>query len=85
MKLRTKLSLLFGIVVLFVVVIVGTVTYTKSTEMGIADAKNTMQVSANLAASEIEGKLDDFMKMAQVSGYDSVFTTAPDETISKQR
>ncbi|MDY4838202.1 MAG: methyl-accepting chemotaxis protein [Lachnospiraceae bacterium] len=83
MKLRTKLSLLFGIVVLFVVVIVGTVTYTKSTEMGIADAKNTMQVSANLAASEIEGKLDDFMKMAQVSGYDSVFTTAPDETISK--
>ena len=53
MKLRTKLSLLFGIVVLSVVTIVGTVAYTKSAEMGTTDARNTMQVSANLAAGEI--------------------------------
>ena len=76
-------TFLFGIVVLFVVTIVGTVAYTKSTEMGISDAKNTMQISANLAANEIESKLDDFMKMTQVSGYDAVFTTATDEVVSE--
>lgn len=83
MKLRTKLSFLFGIVVLFVVIIVGTVAYTKSTDMGTTDAKNTMQVSADLAAKQIESKLDDFMKMAEVSGYDSVFTTESDKVVSR--
>ena len=82
MKLRTKLSLLFGIVVLSVVTIVGTVAYTKSAEMGTTDARNTMQVSANMAAGEIASKLDDFMKMAQVSGYDSVLATASDAIVS---
>ena len=42
-----------------------------------------MQISANLAANEIESKLDDFMKMTPVSGYDAVFTTATDEVVSE--
>lgn len=84
MKLRIRLSLLFGIVVFSVVLIVGTVAYKKSADMGTTDAQNTMQISADLAAKEIEGKLDDFMKMAQVAGHDSVFATSlSDETVSE--
>lgn len=81
MKLKSKLSFVFGAVVLAVVLAVGTVAYNSSAEMGITDAKNTMQISANLAAKEIEGKLNDFMKMAQVSGYDSVLSTSDSDSI----
>ena len=57
MKLRTKLSLIFGAVVFAIVLTIGMVTYTKSVQMGTTDAKNTMKISADLAAKEIEGKL----------------------------
>ena len=72
MKLKTRLSIIFGTVVLAIVATVGIVTYNKNVEMGTADAKKTMQISAELAAKEIEEKLNDFKKMAQVSGYDSI-------------
>lgn len=81
MKLRTKLSCIFGIVVFAIVLVVGTVAYNKSVEMGVADAKNTMKISADLAAKEIEGKLDDFMKMAQVSGNDSVLASTREDAV----
>lgn len=81
MKLRTRLSLIFGTIVLAIVLTVGIVAYDKSVEMGIKDAKNTMQISADLAAKEIEGKLDDFMKMAQVSGQDSVLAASQQDEV----
>ena len=49
--------------------------------MGTADAKKTMQISAELAAKEIEEKLNDFMKMAQVSGYDSILASSEQDTV----
>lgn len=76
MKLKTRLALIFGGVVLAIVSIVGIVTYNKNVQMGTEDAKKTMQISAELAAKEIEGKLEDFMKMAQVSGYDSILAVS---------
>lgn len=82
-KLRTRLSIIFGAVVVAIVVTVGMVTYNKNVEMGTADAKKTMQISAELAAKEIEEKLNDFMKMAQVSGYDNILAvSAQDEAVS---
>ena len=63
MKLKTRLSLIFGTVVLVIVATIGIVTYNKNVEMGTADAKKTMQISAELAAKEIEGKLSDFKNM----------------------
>lgn len=80
MTLKTKLSFVFGAVVLAIVSVVGTVAYNNSVEMGTSDAKNAMQISANLASKEIEGKLDDFMKMAQVSGYDSILSTSDSDS-----
>lgn len=80
MKLRTKLSLIFASVVFAIVATIGTVAYSKSVEMGTTDAKNTMQISADLAAKEIHGKLDDFRKMAQVSGQDLILATSTDNT-----
>lgn len=76
MKLKTRLSIIFGVTVFAIVSTIGFVTYNKNVEMGTADAKKTMQISAELAAKQIEEKLDDFMKMAQVSGYDSVLATS---------
>ena len=58
MKLKIRLSLIFGMVVLAIVLVTGTVAYNKSVDMGTKDAKNTMQISADLASKEIEGKLD---------------------------
>ena len=81
MKLRAKLSLIFGIVVFAIVFTVGTVAYNSSVEMGTADAKNTMKISADLAAKEIEGKLEDFMRMAQVSGNDSVLASSSEDAV----
>ena len=46
MKLRTRLSLIFGAVVFAIVLTIGMVTYTKSVQMGTTDAKNTMKISA---------------------------------------
>ena len=76
MKLKTRLSLIFGTVVLVIVATIGIVTYNKNVEMGTADAKKTMQISAELAAKEIEGKLSDFKNMAKASGYDSVLASS---------
>lgn len=81
MKLKTRLSIVFGTVVLAIVATVGIVTYNKNVEMGTTDAKKTMQISAELAAKEIEEKLNDFKKMAQVSGYDSVLATSEQDEI----
>ena len=76
MKLKVRLSLIFGAVVFTIVSIIGIVTYNKNVEMGTTDAKKTMQISAELAAKEIEEKLNDFMKMVQVTGYDSVLSAS---------
>lgn len=81
MKLKTRLSIVFGTVVLAIVATVGIVTYNKNVEMGTTDAKKTMQISAELAAKEIEEKLNDFKKMTQVSGYDSVLATSEQDEI----
>ena len=75
MKLKVRLSLVFGAVVFLIVSIIGVVTFNKNAQMGTSDAKKTMQISAELAAREIEEKLDDFMKMAQVAGYDSALSS----------
>ena len=80
MKLKIRLSLIFGMVVLAIVLVTGTVAYNKSVDMGTKDAKNTMQISADLASKEIEGKLDDFMKMVQVTGYDSILATSQQDS-----
>ena len=81
MKLKTRLSLIFGTVVLVIVATIGIVTYNKNVEMGTADAKKTMQISAELAAKEIEGKLSDFKNMAKASGYDSVLASSRQDDI----
>ena len=81
MKLKTRLSLIFGTVVLVIVATIGIVTYNKNVEMGTADAKKTMQISAELAAKEIEEKLSDFKNMAQVSGYDSVLASSRQDDV----
>lgn len=81
MKLRTRLSLIFGAVVFAIVFTIGMVTYTKSVQMGTTDAKNTMKISADLAAKEIEGKLEDFKSMVQVSGRDSVLATSEEDSV----
>lgn len=81
MKLKTRLSIIFGTVVLAIVATVGIVTYTKNVETGTADTKKTMQISAELAAKEIEEKLNDFKKMAQVSGYDSILAESGQDAI----
>ncbi|MDY5577110.1 MAG: methyl-accepting chemotaxis protein [Lachnospiraceae bacterium] len=85
MKLKTRLALIFGGVVLAIVSTVGIVTYNKNVQMGTEDAKKTMQISAELAAKEIEEKLSDFMKMAQVSGYDSVLASSKSDTDVSER
>lgn len=85
MKLKTRLGLIFGGVVFVIVLTVGIVTYNKNVQMGTEDAKKTMQISAELAAKEIEGKLEDFMKMAQVSGYDSVLASSELDTDVSER
>ncbi|MBO5293019.1 MAG: methyl-accepting chemotaxis protein [Lachnospiraceae bacterium] len=83
MKLRTRLSLIVGAVVLAIIAGVGTVTYSKNVEMGTKDAKKTMQISAELAANAIEENLNDFRKMAQVSGEDPVLSTSTqDQAVS---
>ncbi|MSS62583.1 methyl-accepting chemotaxis protein [Velocimicrobium porci] len=76
MKIKTRLSIIFGVTVFGIVSIIGIVTYNKNMEMGTVDAKKTMQISAELAAKEIEEKLDDFTKMVKVSGVDSVFASS---------
>lgn len=81
MKLKVKLSIIFGAVVLAIVSIVGIVTYNKNVDMGTTDAKKTMQISAELAAKEIEEKLSDFMKMAQVAGTDSVLAASEQDSV----
>lgn len=84
MKLKTKLSLIFGTVVFAIVFIIGTVACTKNAQMGTTDAKSTLRVSATLAAEEIAGKLEDFMKMAEVSGHDPIFSeSASDEEVTE--
>lgn len=85
MKLKTRLSLIFGTVVLVIVATIGIVTYNKNVEMGTADAKKTMQISAELAAKEIEGKLSDFKNMAQASGYDSVLASSGQDDVVANR
>lgn len=82
MRLRTRMSIIFGAVVLTTVSTVGIMTYNKNVDMGTEDAKKTMQISAELAAKEIDEKLDDFMKMAQVSGQDSVFAMSEEDSIA---
>ena len=81
MNLRTKLSIMFGTVVFGTVSIIGIVTYNKNVEMGTVEAQKTMQVSAELASKEIEEKLADFMKMAQVSGYDIVLADSDQDAV----
>lgn len=81
MKLKIKLSLIFGGVVFAIVSIIGIVTSNMSTDMGTSDAKKTMQISAELAAREIEEKMDDFMKMVQVSGWDSILSSSAEDVI----
>lgn len=81
MKLRTRLSIIFGAVVLVIVAGIGIVTFNRNVEMGTKDAKETMQISAELAANEIEEILKDFMKMTQVSGYDSILTTSTQDQV----
>lgn len=80
MNIKTKLSLIFGAVVLAIVSVIGITSFNSSSEMGTSDAKNSMQISANLAASEIKGKLDDFMKMAQVSGQDPILSNSKSDS-----
>lgn len=80
MNIKTKLSLIFGAVVLAIVSVIGITSFNSSSEMGTSDAKNSMQISANLAAKEIEGKLDDFMKMAQVSGQDPILSNSKSDS-----
>ena len=74
MKLKTKLSLVYVSVVLAIVVIVGSVSYNNSAKIGTTDAKNTMQTSADLVSEEIAAKLNDFLKMASVSGNDPLLS-----------
>ena len=81
MNLRTKLSIMFGTVVFGTVSIIGIVTYNKNVDMGTVEAQKTMQVSAELASKEIEEKLADFMKMAQVSGYDIVLADSDQDAV----
>lgn len=81
MKLRTKMSIAFGGLVLLVIVSLGTLAYTQSAKMGIADATNTMEIAAGLAGSEIEGKLNDFVKVAQVAGHDATLATETNDAI----
>ena len=81
MKLRTRLSLIFGMVVVAIVSTVGIVTYNKNVEMGTTDAKKTMQISAELAAKEIDEKLNDFMKMTKVSSKDSVLSSSAKDSV----
>lgn len=80
MNIKTKLSLIFGAVVLAIVSVIGITSFNSSSEMGTSDAKNSMQISANLAANEIKGKLDDFMKMAQVSGQDPILSNSKSDS-----
>lgn len=85
MNIKTKLSLIFGAVVLAIVSVIGITSFNSSSEMGTSDAKNSMQISANLAAKEIEGKLDDFMKMAQVSGQDPILSDSKSDSRATSR
>lgn len=85
MNIKTKLSLIFGAVVLAIVSVIGITSFNSSSEMGTSDAKNSMQISANLAANEIKGKLDDFMKMAQVSGQDSILSNSKSDSRATSR
>lgn len=73
MKLKTRLSIIFGTVVLAIVATIGIVTYNKNVEMGTTDAKKTMQISAELAAKEIEeNKYLNFINGSKiVGGYNS--------------
>lgn len=72
MKLKGRLGLAFSGIALLCVVAVGTVAYNMSFSMGMSDAKHTMQISADLAAKEIRGKVEDYLRMVAVSGNDSV-------------
>lgn len=85
MNIKTKLSLIFGAVVLAIVSVIGITSFNSSSEMGTSDAKNSMQISANLAANEIKGKLDDFMKMAQVSGQDPILSNSKSDSRATSR
>ena len=85
MKLKTRLSIIFGTVVFAIVATVGIVSYTENVELGTEDAKKTMQISADLASKEIEEKLTDFKKMAAVSGNDTIISTSGQNSIISDR
>lgn len=85
MKLKAKLSIIFGAVVLAIISTIGIVTYNKNVETGTSDAKKTMQISAELASKEISEKLNDFMKVAKMSGYDSILATSDQDTVVSAR
>ena len=85
MTLKAKLSLVFCAIVLTITLTIGAVSYNNSAQMGISDAKDTMKISASLAAKEIEGKLNDFTKMAQVSGEDPILSTSDSDAVVTDR
>ena len=75
MKLRKKMSLAFGILVIAIILAIGGVAYSKSVAMGVSDAKNTMKIAAGVASSEIQEKLSDFVKITQMAGMDVTLAT----------
>lgn len=85
MKLKGKMSLSFCALVFFIVVGIGTVAYEASISMGIADAEKTMDVSADFAAQEISGKLQDYLRMTQVTGTDTILATNEDNAVVSER
>lgn len=85
MTLKAKLSLVFCAIVLTITLTIGAVSYNNSAQMGISDAKDTMKISASLAAKEIEGRLNDFTKMAQVSGEDPILSASDSDAVVTDR
>lgn len=75
MKLRAKLSLIIGALVLAAISVVGGITATQCYSMGVEDAQSKMETSATLVSAQIAGRVEDFMITTGVTGHDAIITS----------
>lgn len=82
MKLRMKIILIFGVTVLFTILLAGGIAVNSSFSSSVKNVKDNVELVADLASEQISGRLKDYENMAIVSGKDELLSS--DESVESK-
>ncbi|SFB37684.1 methyl-accepting chemotaxis protein [Acetitomaculum ruminis DSM 5522] len=76
MKLHTRISLIFGFILVIGITIIGLYSLSRTYYIGLENTFGKLEITSRLTSNQIGGRLDNYMNLAAVSGRDPIISSS---------